>query len=374
MGRHDYRGGASADKTFRMKPLIHLVAGTRADFVKLVPLARAILASGRLEHQLIDAGHLDPAAVEAVLDELGIPQPAVRLASEDEGGYRGLCRIVRPDALVVAGGSEAGIACARVAKRMSITVVQAEGGLRSGEDSPEEAMRIEADGLASRHFVSDESGVPNLVREGQGGSHVLGVGSLVVDNLFYQLAAIQAKQAQGVPGDQLKKVVGGRYGVVAVQDAANLGNAAAMERITAALREASAQIPLVFSVAPSTRASLERSESSMGSRVLLLRQLRFLEFVNLCKDAAIVLTDDGCVQEEATALGVPCVTLRDATERCATVDAGTNVLVGAEPTRIVAAVRRQLERERAPCRVPLWDGAAATRIADALADSMMAAA
>lgn len=363
---------------------MHLVAGTRADFVKLVPLARAAMAGGELEHQLVDAGCLDPGVANTLLEELGVPQPAVRLAvdAEDGGdlagqvaaGYRGLCRAVRPSAVIVAGGSDAAVGCARVARKLSIAVVQAEAGLRFGGPTPGQGNRTEVDQLADWRFVSDDVSARNLVREGHAASSIHGVGSLVVDNLFHVVEAVRARPAHSLLVEQVRQVVGGRYAVVALRHSRTVSDATAMGRIAAALRELSAELPVVVSVSPSTRASLEGVDPPLGAGVVLLRQLGTAEFVSLWERSALVLTDSSCLQAETSALGVPCVTLGEATDRQVTLHMGTNVLAGTETARVLAHARQQLGRERGPCRIPLWDGRAAARIATIVARGLASVA
>ena len=162
-----------------------------------------------------------------------------------------------------------------------------------------------------------------------------------------------------------------RYGVVTLHRPSNVDSREALENIASALREIAVQLPLVFPVHPRTRANLEKFEGSLGDRVILTRPLSYMEFLNLWKDAALVLTDSGGLQEETTALGVPCVTVRENTERPITVEEGTNVLAGTNPVRIVSEAEIILRGDGKQGRRPfLWDGQAAQRIVAILAEAL----
>jgi len=366
-----------------MKPILDLVAGARPNFMKIAPIARALAADGRIGYRLVHTGQHHDHEMDAIFfEELGIPEPHARLAAG--GGthaeqtarvmvaYEALVREQRPDATLVVGDVNSTLACALAARKLGIPVAHVEAGLRSGDmEMPEEVNRRAVDAIADWFFVTEPSGRAHLLREGRAPSRVVEVGNVMIDNLLYQLERLGREDPSAFPTEAFKRAHG-RYGVVTLHRAANVDTPEAMGRIAAALREVSRELPLAFPVHPRTRASLERFGMSLGDNVTMLAPQGYMSFLHLWKDAALVLTDSGGLQEETTALGVPCVTLRDNTERPITVSEGTNVIAGTETAPIVAAARAVLAGERAGRRPALWDGHAAARIVHALAGALPA--
>jgi UDP-N-acetylglucosamine 2-epimerase (non-hydrolysing) len=238
---------------------------------------------------------------------------------------------------------------------------------------PEEINRLVTDAIADWFFVTEPSGEANLLREGKRPQAVHHVGHVMVDNLLYQREALlRSPPREGV--SLAFKQAHPRYGVVTLHRPSNVDDAAALGRIASALREVSGELPLAFPVHPRTRGSLERFGIDLGPNVALLPPLAYMEFLNLWKDAAVVLTDSGGLQEETTALGIPCVTLRTNTERPVTVTEGTNTLAGSDGELIVRTVRAILAGDGKRGRRPhLWDGHAAERTVDILARDLAAA-
>ena len=193
----------------------------------------------------------------------------------------------------------------------------------------------------------------------------------MVDNLLYQAAKLSDMSAAEFETDKIKAmhgIEGKRYGVVTLHRPSNVDSAEMMMRICGALKEIAVELPLVFPAHPRTRINLSRFGIDLGPDIILIGPQPYMSFLNLWKDAAVVLTDSGGLQEETTALGVPCVTIRENTERPVTVEEGSNVLVGTDPARIVTEVRRILRGEGKRGRRPhLWDGRAAQRIVEVLA-------
>src|SRR5690606_1473816 len=231
-----------------------------------------------------------------------------------------------------------------------------EAGLRSGDlRMPEEINRLVTDSISDWFFVTEPAGRENLLREGKPEERVFFVGHVMVDNLFYQRDRLRASDRSGFESEALKKRLG-RYGVVTMHRPSNVDDASTLNGIAGSFRRISEKLPIVFPVHPRTRGNLEKFGIDLGANVILTKPLSYMEFLNLWQDASLILTDSGGLQEETTALGIPCVTLRENTERPVTVDEGTNTVVGVDPTRIVAAADAVLKgKGKAGRRPQLWD-------------------
>jgi len=359
-------------------PIVYLVAGARPNFMKIAPIVRALQAHGGLAFKIIHTGqHYDREMNEVFFEELGIPAPDVFMGAG--GGshaqqtakimmaFEELCQASKPDAVLVVGDVNSTLACSIVAKKMCIPVAHVEAGLRSGDMSmPEEINRLVTDSIADWFFVTEPSGVEHLRREGKADSAIHYVGHVMVDNVLYQAE----KLAQSVAEFETSgfKQQNPRYGVITLHRPSNVDSAAMMARIGGALREIAAELPLFFPVHPRTRGNLEKFGIDLGPNISLIGPQAYMSFLNVWKDAVVVLTDSGGLQEETTALGVPCITIRENTERPVTVEEGTNVLVGTDPARIVAAARQAMRGAGKQGQRPhLWDGRAAERIVAILA-------
>jgi UDP-N-acetylglucosamine 2-epimerase (non-hydrolysing) len=364
------------------KPLLYLVAGARPNFMKIAPIVRALRAHGGLDYRIIHTGqHYDHDMNDVFFQELGIPAPDLFMAAGGGGhaqqtgkimvAFEELCQQQRPAAVLVVGDVNSTLACSIVAKKLAIPVAHVEAGLRSGDLSmPEEINRLVTDSISDWFFVTEPSGVSHLRREGKPDSAVHYVGHVMVDNVLYQADKLaQDSAAAPDPGGFKAARAGAPYGVLTLHRPSNVDDPVTMARIAGGLREIAAELPLIFPVHPRTRANLDKFGIDLGPHVTLVGPQGYMAFLNLWKDAAVVLTDSGGLQEETTALGVPCVTIRDNTERPVTVDEGSNVLVGTDPQRLVEQVRTVLRGEGKQGRRPaLWDGKAAERIVAVLAD------
>jgi UDP-N-acetylglucosamine 2-epimerase (non-hydrolysing) len=238
-----------------------------------------------------------------------------------------------------------------------------EAGLRSFDRSmPEEINRILTDAVSRWLFTSESSGAENLRREGVAAERVHFVGNVMIDTLRAHLDRARSAAPLAALG-----LAPRGYAVLTLHRPSNVDDPARLARLFAVLEEIHAELPLVFPLHPRTRASIEGRLGGRAPRLLLTQPLGYLEFLGLMAEARLVLTDSGGIQEETTALGVPCLTLRDTTERPVTVSEGTNRLVGAEPDAIRAEARKILEGDPKRGRVPeKWDGRAARRIVDVL--------
>lgn len=369
-----------------MKPTIYLVAGARPNFMKIAPIVRALQADGRLGFKIVHTGqHYDREMNEVFFEELGIPQPDVYMGAG--GGshahqtakimvaFETLCQNDRPDAVLVVGDVNSTLACSIVAKKAHIRVGHVEAGLRSGDMTmPEEINRLVTDSISDWFFVTEPSGADNLRREGKAASAIHYVGHVMVDNLLYQAQKLSTTDVSGFETSGFKSAnsgAGKRYGVVTLHRPSNVDDAEVFRRIAGALKTVAAEVPLIFPVHPRTRGNIGKFGIDLGPKVTLVGPQSYMAFLDLWKDAAVVLTDSGGLQEETTALGVPCVTIRDNTERPITVEEGSNVLVGTDPARIVSEARNAIAGTRKECRRPhLWDGKASERIVAILATNL----
>ena len=362
-------------------PLLYLVAGARPNFMKIAPIVRALQAHGGIRFKIIHTGqHYDREMNDVFFEELGIPQPDVFMGAGGGShaqqtakimvGFEELCQAERPDAVLVVGDVNSTLACSIVAKKLQVPVAHVEAGLRSGDMAmPEEINRLVTDSISDWFFVTEPSGVDHLRREGKAAIHY--VGHVMVDNLLYQAQKLAHTDTAGFETSAFKAAHSGsgrRYGVVTLHRPSNVDDAAMMARIGGALKDIAAKLPLIFPVHPRTRGNLAKFGVDLGPNITLVGPQAYMAFLNLWKDAAVVLTDSGGMQEETTALGVPCITIRENTERPVTVEEGSNVLAGTDPAVIVAEARKVLRGQGKQGRRPqLWDGNAAVRIVDILA-------
>jgi UDP-N-acetylglucosamine 2-epimerase (non-hydrolysing) len=362
-------------------PTLYLVAGARPNFMKIAPIVRALQAHGGLDYKIIHTGqHYDREMNDVFFEELGIPAPDVFMGAG--GGshaqqtakimtaFEELCQANKPDAVLVVGDVNSTLACSIVAKKLNIPVAHVEAGLRSGDlTMPEEINRLVTDSISDWFFVTEPSGVEHLRREGKADSAIHYVGHVMVDNVLYQADKLAQSDAEFETSSFKRQHP--RYGVITLHRPSNVDSAEMMGRIGEALKEIAAELPLLFPVHPRTRGNLEKFGIDLGPNIALVGPQAYMAFLNVWKDAAIVLTDSGGLQEETTALGVPCITIRENTERPITVEEGTNVLVGTDPQRIVAEARKILRGEGKQGRRPhLWDGKAAERIVAILAHEL----
>ena len=351
------------------------VCGARPNFMKIAPLMRAFSSRPGIEARLIHTGqHYDDAMNKAFFDDLKIPRPDVNLEVGSASHAVQTAQIMerfepvlereRPDAVLVVGDVNSTIACGLVAVKRRVPLMHVEAGLRSGDRSmPEEINRVLTDAISDLLFVTEPSGVVNLKREGVGEEKIHLVGNVMIDTL----RSHQEMAAMSPVLERLGLSPGG-YGALTLHRPANVDDPAVFAGICEALAEIQQTLPLVFPVHPRTRANLKgngllaRLKAMEGLR--LIPPLGYLDFLKLMSSAAVVLTDSGGIQEETTVLGVPCLTLRENTERPVTIEQGTNQLVGMDPAEILAGFRR-VQGGEIEHRVPaLWDGRAAERIAD----------
>lgn len=352
---------------------VYLVAGARPNFMKIAPIYRASLAYPDVNCQIVHTGqHYDHAMSHSFFSDLDIPEPTFHLeaGSGTHGvqtakimvAFEEICLRERPDLVMVVGDVNSTLACSIVAKKLGITVAHVEAGLRSFDLSmPEEINRMVTDAITDYFFVTEESGVENLLKEGKPANHIHLVGHVMIDNLLHQVHKMDQDDTSNLTTSTLKPVPGS-YGFMTLHRPSNVDDRVTFTRIAAALNEIAAELPLYFPVHPRTQKMMEEFGITLSDRITQLPPLGFRESLFLWKDAAVVLTDSGGLQEETTALGIPCVTIRDNTERPITVELGTNVLAGTEREGILSAYRDVLIKKEFAAVPPLWDGNASRRI------------
>jgi UDP-N-acetylglucosamine 2-epimerase (non-hydrolysing) len=356
------------------------VAGARPNFVKIAPLMAALRAASGVEPILVHTGqHYDEKMSGSFFRDLGMSAPDVDLGVGSGSHAVQTARIMqafepvlverRADAVLVVGDVNSTVACGLVAVKLGVPLVHVEAGLRSFDRSmPEEINRVLTDAMSDLLFCTERAAVDNLAREGKSAERVFLVGNVMIDSLLANLGKAHESKIL----DELSLRPGG-YGVLTLHRPANVDDRAAADGLFDAIETVQKDIPLVFPVHPRTRGNLDNSP--LGNRLGRMRGLvtippaGYLDFLKLVADARVVLTDSGGIQEETTVLKVPCLTLRNNTERPITAEIGTNRVVGTEPLAIVAAWREIQAGVARPCGLPpLWDGKAAQRIAGVLAD------
>lgn len=358
-------------------PLIDVVAGARPNFMKIAPILRAIgerqAAGSRLRTRLVHTGqHYDPRMSGDFFAQLGIPEPDVNLEvgsgtqAEQTAAimtrYEKLLLGERSDLCLVVGDVTSTMACAIAAQKLCVPVAHVEGGIRSGDwTMPEEINRLVTDAITNWFFTTSEVANRNLRRAGVREDAIVFVGNTMIDTLLANLERLRPPPFWAGAGLQP-----GGYFVATLHRPANVDDAEGFARLIAALGEATRGLPVVFPVHPRTAKTLAALPAVPPS-LLTVEPQPYLEFNYLVRHAKGVITDSGGVTEETTVLGVPCVTLRDSTERPETVTVGTNELIGTDPAALKPALDKLFEGRWKQGAIPeLWDGRTGERIAAAL--------
>ncbi len=350
------------------------VVGARPNFMKIAPLMWEIGRHPGIDAYLVHTGqHYDQRMSKLFFEELNIPRPDIDLEVGSGSHAVQTAEVIkrfepvvieqRPDVVIVVGDVNSTIACALTAVKLGVPVAHIEAGLRSFDRSmPEEINRILTDAISRWLFVTERSGLENLKHEGVPDERVFFVGNVMIDTL---LASRELSRRSTILEDL--GLTGGPYAVLTLHRPANVDDPAVLTGLVRAIERLQRELPIVFPVHPRTRKALDASGLAGMAGLRLVEPLGYLDFMKLVSEARLVLTDSGGIQEETTVLGVPCLTLRNNTERPVTVEQGTNTLVGLDPERIIAAGLRVLAEPAASRRVPeLWDGRAAARIIDVL--------
>ena len=351
------------------------VCGARPNFMKIAPLMDAFARCGKIDAVLVHTGqHYDERMSQLFFRDLGIPEPDINLevgsgshASQTAEIIRRFEPVVlenRPDWVIVVGDVNSTIACAMVAVKLGVKVAHVEAGLRSFDRGmPEEINRLLTDSISDMLLVSEPSGVENLRKEGVDDSKIHFVGNVMIDTLMKNRERANESKILTDLGLTPKK-----YAVVTLHRPSNVDDARTLGSILDAFEQIAKDMAIVFPMHPRTRKNM--ANMGLGQRVESIAGLQtpeplgYLDFLKLTADSAVVLTDSGGIQEETTILGVPCLTLRENTERPVTISEGTNRLCKPESASIMLAYREQRSRGGASAKRPeLWDGKAAERIA-----------
>ncbi len=351
--------------------ILHVV-GARPNFMKVAPILAQLRRREGVRQILVHTGqHYDAKMSDVFFQDLGMPDPDVHLGVGSGSHAQQTAKVMveiepvllreKPDVVVVAGDVNSTIAVALVAAKIGVPIAHVEAGLRSRDwTMPEEINRVLTDRLSDLLFTPSPDGDENLRAEGIDMSRVHFVGNVMIDSLAAALPRARESRIH-----ERLELTRRHYALATLHRPANVDDPAALSRLLSALAEVAAQLPLVFPIHPRTRARLPAGFEARGLK--LVEPLGYLDFLALIADARLVMTDSGGIQEETTALGVPCLTLRDNTERPVTVEVGTNQLVGTDPAKAVAAARQVLAGHGKQGRIPeLWDGRAAVRIAEIL--------
>jgi UDP-N-acetylglucosamine 2-epimerase (non-hydrolysing) len=356
------------------------VVGARPNFMKIAPIVEAMKRREREFSPLVvhTGQHYDAAMSDSFFRELELPQPDVHLGVGSASHAAQTAAVMerfepvvikeKPDWVIVVGDVNSTLACALVSVKLGVKVAHVEAGLRSRDRTmPEEINRLLTDQLADLLFTPSEDAGENLRAEGIPAERIRFVGNIMIDSLLKHLPRSQQSTVVNDLGLRERD-----YAVLTLHRPANVDDASTFARILEALEEISKHLPIIFPVHPRTKktiAELGFSERiAKANNLRLIEPLGYIHFLGLCSKARLVLTDSGGIQEETTVLGIPCVTLRESTERPITVTMGTNTIAGTDPTRISEAAFSALDRPMAEnVRVPpLWDGHTAERILDCL--------
>jgi len=363
---------------------IMCVVGARPNFMKIAPVMRALKASDTLQPCLVHTGqHYDAAMKHAFFDQLDIPEPDVDLGvgsgthaiqtAEIMLRFEPVLDEHKPAAILVVGDVNSTIACSLVAAKKGIPVIHVEAGLRSYDrEMPEEINRVLTDQISDLLFITEPDAITNLEREGISRDRVHFVGNVMIDTLHHQLDSVTLPEKTLSQVTNSKALLENGYALLTLHRPSNVDNPDILERLLKILQTISTRLPIVFPVHPRTRACIEKAglnDMLDDAAITRLDPLGYKEMLGLMANARMVLTDSGGIQEETTALGVPCITLRENTERPVTVEQGTNTIVGTDPEAILSAFNETMETGGKAGKVPdKWDGKAAQRIIDVIED------
>lgn len=368
---------------------ICLVAGARPNFMKVAPIVRVLqarqdaarAAGVELTFSIVHTGqHYDANMSDIFFRDLGIPAPDrhLEVGSGSHAVQTAMVMVAfekalmedRPDLVVVVGDVNSTLACSLTAKKLGIRVAHVEAGLRSFDmGMPEETNRKLTDGISDLLFVTEESGMRNLRAEGVPAERVFLVGNVMIDTLFRNVPRVTSREFAPSAPVRAFREAGNRYAVLTLHRPSNVDQKETLVPIWGAITEVARQIPVLFPVHPRTRGKIAAFGLDPAG-VTMIDPVGYLDMLYAVREASLVLTDSGGLQEETTALGVPCVTIRENTERPVTVDVGTNYLAGTRPEAILAAAREILSgNAKKGGMPPLWDGRAAERIVDVLLGS-----
>ncbi len=369
---------SSLEKRDRLNMKIANVVGARPNLVKIAPLLHEMRKHAEIQPLLLHTGqHYDEKLSDIFFRQMGIPEPDVNLEVGSGSHTWQTAEILkrvepfllkqRPDLVLVVGDVNSTVAASLAAAKLGIRVAHVEAGLRSFDRTmPEEINRVLTDAVADYLFATEDDAVKNLLREGRPRGQIFLVGNVMIDALRQFLPIAQQSRI----GDELGLVDGSAFrpfAVVTLHRPSNVDSAETLGKLLGAIEAVADELPVVFPVHPRTQQKLSGLRNRNHPQLRMIAPVGYLDFLCLMSRARLVLTDSGGIQEETTVLGVPCLTLRENTERPVTVTQGTNQIVGQDPARIVAAVGEVLRGQpKTGCVPQLWDGHAAARIVEIL--------
>ena len=355
--------------------LVTIVAGARPNFVKIAPIIRAINQHdrARIHYRLVHTGqHYDQNMSASFFEDLEIPLPHINLESGSGSQAQLTANIMvrfeedllnfRPDVVLVVGDVTSTMACAITAKKLCIPVVHVEAGIRSGDMSmPEEVNRIVTDAISDHFFTTSTNAGEQLKSNGVQANRIHFVGNTMIDSLYHNLSRIKQPKLWTTHGLQQ-----GTYVVLTLHRPVNVDAPEHLRSVLDLILAHLENLPVVFPIHPRTKKVLD-SLSYTQDRLIIVDPFPYLEFMFMVKNAKAVITDSGGLSEETTVLNIPCMTLRDSTERPETVEWGSNALVGTDPNQLVPHIRKLLNGEwKQGVIPPLWDGKTSDRIVEKL--------
>ncbi len=366
-----------------MKKKILCVVGARPNFTKIAPIMQAISEhSKKLEAYLLHTGqHYDEAMKHSFFEQLNIPEPDEDLEVGSGSHAEQTAEVMKrfepvldreqPAAVLVVGDVNSTIACGLVASKKQIPLIHVESGLRSYDRAmPEEINRVLTDQISDLLFTTEKSALDNLLREGIDKNRVVFVGNVMIDTLLKNLENAVPMEQTLASVEGAEQILNKSFALITMHRPSNVDDKETLTSLIDTLSELSSQLPMVFPVHPRTKMKIEEfglMDEVTNNNILLLPPLGYLHLLGLMKNAKVVLTDSGGIQEETTALGIPCITLRENTERPVTVSEGTNTIVGSDPIKVKAAFDDVMSSGGKAGRTPeLWDGNAAVRIVEYL--------
>jgi UDP-N-acetylglucosamine 2-epimerase (non-hydrolysing) len=350
--------------------------------MKIAPIMHELGRADGVRARLVHTGqHYDEKMSALFFRQLGIPEPDINLGvgsgshavqtAETMKAFEGVVLEQRPDVVLVVGDVNSTIACGLVAVKLGVKLVHVEAGLRSGDRTmPEEINRVLTDAISDMLFCTEQSGVNNLKREGVAEEKIHFVGNVMIDTLLKNRDKAEQSTVLSDLGLQARG-----YAALTLHRPSNVDNAETLGRLLDAIGEIQNDMPIIFPIHPRTRKNLPnlglRNRVEAMANLRLIDPIGYLDFLKLTANARIVLTDSGGIQEETTILKVPCLTMRENTERPVTAEVGSNQIVGADPAAILAAYHAVMEGQRPEPQIPpLWDGQAAQRIAKILVSGL----
>lgn len=348
----------------KIKKII-IVAGARPNFMKVAPILRLLDKSKKYKSVLVHTGqHYDYKMSDVFFKQLDIRNPNYHLDVKSGShaqqtakimvAFEEICINEHPDLVIVVGDVNSTLACSVVAKKLHIKVAHIEAGLRSFDrEMPEEINRLITDSISDYFFVTEKSGVENLVNEGHNDKKIFFVGNLMIDSLHYGLNKIKSE----------KKFSDEDYGLVTLHRPSNVDDPKQLKQVMSALSEIAEELKLFFSIHPRTAQIIKTNQITFSEDIEILEPLPYLSFLQLMRDSKIIFTDSGGIQEESTSLKIPCYTLRENTERPITISQGTNRLVNPKKENIISMFKKYRFNVNSDYKLPDgWDGKTSHRI------------